>query len=422
MRAIFSMARKDLRLLLRDKVGFFFTFFFPLIFAIFFGSIFGGIGSGSAAMKVVVVDEDQTDGSFEFIEDLKSTEGLQIDSAPREEAVSLVRRGKRTAYVILPEGFGKSRKRMFWETPPDLELGVDPARKAEGAMLDGILTQAIFKGMGETFQDPDKLQTRVKQSLVMLKLGGTGTPDEQRMERFLQNLNEYLEKLPEDRSKSPLNWNIGAIKKTEVKEQKGGPKNAFSISFPQAIIWGILGCVATFAVSLVTERSRGTLIRLRIAPINRIQIIAGKGVACFITTVSMSTVLLLLGAFVFNVRPHSIPLLVMAVGSVSFGFVGIMMFLSVLGKTEAAAGGMGWAILSLFAMMGGGMMPLFFMPSWMQGVSNISPVKWAILALEGPIWRGFSFQEMILPCSILVGIGVVFFAIGSKAFRWTEQA
>ncbi|MDP6958231.1 MAG: ABC transporter permease [Planctomycetota bacterium] len=416
------MARKDLRLLLRDKAGFFFTFFFPLIFAVFFGSIFGGIGSESASMKVVVVDEDQTEGSRAFIEELKSTEGLDISLASREEAVRLVRQGKQTAYVILPKEFGKSRQRMFWEMPPDLELGVDPARKAEGAMLEGILTQSLFKGMGETFQNPKKLQARIKQSLLMLRMGGTLNPDQKRMERFLKDLDLYLEELPEKGEGAALDWNIGAIKKSEIKEERSGPKNPFSISFPQAIIWGILGCVATFAVSLVTERSRGTLIRLRIAPIRRVQIIAGKGVACFVTTVLMSTVLLLLGAFVFDVRPASIPLLAMAVVSVSIGFVGIMMFLSVLGKTEAAAGGMGWAILTLFSMMGGGMMPLFFMPSWMQTVSHISPVKWAILALEGPIWRGFSFAEMITPCAILIGVGIVFFAVGTKAFRWTEQS
>ena len=88
---------------------------------------------------------------------------------------------------------------------------------------------------------------------------------------------------------------------------------------------------------------------------------------------------------------------------------------------SALAGGMGWAILTLFAMMGGGMMPLFFMPAWMQSVSHVSPVKWAIVALEGPIWRGFTFHEMITPCAILIAIGLVFFFVGTKMFRWTER-
>jgi len=40
MRETIAIALKDLRLLLRDKAGFFFVFFFPLLIAIFFGTVF----------------------------------------------------------------------------------------------------------------------------------------------------------------------------------------------------------------------------------------------------------------------------------------------------------------------------------------------------------------------------------------------
>jgi ABC-2 type transport system ATP-binding protein len=59
------------------------------------------------------------------------------------------------------------------------------------------------------------------------------------------------------------------------------------------------------------------------------------------TTVVMMGVLLVLAALVFKVRPSSVALLVLAVVSTSSAFVGIMMLLSVLGKTEQSAGGIG---------------------------------------------------------------------------------
>ena len=62
------------------------------------------------------------------------------------------------------------------------------------------------------------------------------------------------------------------------------------------------------------------------------------------------------------------------------------------------------------------------MPSWMQALSHVSPVKWAILAMEGAVWRGFSFNEMLLPCGILVGVGLLCFAIGVRAFGWTQES
>jgi ABC-2 type transport system permease protein len=68
-------------------------------------------------------------------------------------------------------------------------------------------------------------------------------------------------------------------------------------------------------------------------------------------------------------------------------------------------------------MLGGGMIPLYIMPGWMTTTGNFSQAKWEVLALEGAIWRGFSMQEMLLPCSILILFGAVCFIIGARTFK-----
>jgi ABC-2 type transport system permease protein len=57
--------------------------------------------------------------------------------------------------------------------------------------------------------------------------------------------------------------------------------------------------------------------------------------------------------------------------------------------------------------------PLLFLPSFMKVLSHFSPVKWSILALEGSIWRGFTLSEMLLPCGVLIAIGLACLAIGA---------
>jgi ABC-2 type transport system permease protein len=215
-------------------------------------------------------------------------------------------------------------------------------------------------------------------------------------------------------------WNPIQIDFDSVTRQRGVyPKTSYEITMPQAFVWMFLGCSAAFAISLVTERTRGTLMRLRSAPVTLTQILAGKALACFTTTIAALVLLYLFFALVFKVRPDSIPLLALAFVCSSLAFVGIMMLISVMGRTEASVGGIGWAFLIVMAMLGGGMLPLFFMPSWMQTVSNFSFVKWTVLAVEGAVWRGFTLGEMLLPCGILVGIGAVCFAIGVRVFRVT---
>ena len=98
-----------------------------------------------------------------------------------------------------------------------------------------------------------------------------------------------------------------------------------------------------------------------------------------------------------------------------------MMLLSVVAKTEQAASGISWAVLILMSMLGGGMIPLIAMPSWMRSIGHISPVKWSILAMEGAVWRQFSPAEMLQPCAMLLAIGAACFIIGTRAFNWTSQ-
>src|SRR5262249_24294015 len=106
--------------------------------------------------------------------------------------------------------------------------------------------------------------------------------------------------------------------------------------------------------------------------------------------------------------------LALAVGCTAFCFTGIMMLLSTVGTTEASVSGGTMGIMLPLAMLGGGMVPLFLMPAWMQTVSNVSPVKWGIRAVEGAIWRGFSPAEMVLPCAILLAVGAGTFAAGVR--------
>src|SRR5262249_23362663 len=102
MQKMLALALKDLKILFRVKPALFFTVGWPLVIAILFGAIFGGGGGAKASkMPIVVVDEDRTEQSQAFVRQLQSHEAFDAITAPRDEATSLVRRGKRRAAVVL---------------------------------------------------------------------------------------------------------------------------------------------------------------------------------------------------------------------------------------------------------------------------------------------------------------------------------
>lgn len=440
MQAALAIARKDLRLLVRDKASAFFAFVFPVIYASFFGAIFSGSAGGSGKMNVVVADEDGSAESKAFVETLRGASELNLSFAAAAEAEELVRRGDRAAFIKLPKGYGESRRRLFWGEPTTISVGVDPSRKAEGGMLEGLLMREFMQDWQKDFTNPKFMQTQIADTIGLLdrEESDLGEGEKTILRTFLGALNTFMS--------SPLLASAPASQATSAAAGDGastgyrgfepvrvkiedvlgrkrvGPKNAFAISFPQGMIWGVMGCAAGFGVSLVTERTRGTLTRLRTSAISMPQILLGKAIACFLSTVLVCAVMISCGWLFFGVQPTSIGLLALAIVSVAVGFVGVMMVLSVLGRTEQSAGGIGWAALTMLAMIGGGMVPAVFMPAWMQSIGSISPIFWAIRAFEGPIWRETSLVGMLQPCGILLAMGVGLFALGATIFNRTERA
>ncbi|MEC8305442.1 MAG: ATP-binding cassette domain-containing protein [Planctomycetota bacterium] len=150
-----------------------------------------------------------------------------------------------------------------------------------------------------------------------------------------------------------------------------------------------------------------------VAPLSRFQILAGKALACFIAVIGVIGMLTLLGMGL-GMRPANFMALAVAAISIACCFVGIMMTLAVLGKTEQSVSGIGWAANMVMAMLGGAMIPVMFMPAFLQSASVVSPITWSILAIEGAIWRQYTMAEMVFPCLILIGIGATGFVIGTQ--------
>jgi len=438
VKKLFAVSRKDLKLLYRDKGGFFFTFVFPILMAVFFGSMMSTSG-GMKGIRLLVVDHDQSVESVAFIEKLDSSSALR--TAPTDEltAREQVRKGKFPAFLILPEGFGEAKSNMFSGNTASVQLGVDPKRTAISSLLQGVLMSKAAEDMQDVFSNTEKMTSQLDQSLESIaesraEGGFDDDAQAQRLTDFLTDLQDMVAtdgfggssssssdsgEGGEDADGSGFNgFQPLAIENVDVVTQRDGPSSGYEVSFPQGIMWGIMGCLSTFALSLVTERNQGTLSRLLLSDASRGTLLAGKALACFITILFIAVGLLILGKLVFGLTVRQPLHMVLSLVAIGICFSGLMMMFSVVSKSEKAASGITWAVMMIMAMSGGGMIPLAFLPSWMSTISQFSPVKWSILALEGPIWRQFSLPELFPSLLVLVAIGVVGFTVGVRLFKW----
>lgn len=430
MGVVLSMALKDLRLLFRDRLDAFFTFIFPLLFGVFFGMVFRSAGTGPNGLAIALVNEDASPAAARFAQTLADSPNFRVTKTPtRAEAEAHVRARRALASVVIPEGFGDAQQNLFGEGGITLAVAVDPSRGAEGAMLEGLLTEAAYRNMIALFSNPAELNPLITDAQERLtKAQGLDPVRRLVLSQFLESLNRMVKETGSGwvgaagapASGEAITWNPVRIEmRALASAQRRLPANSFALTMPQAAAWGLMGCVVSFAVSLAAERKSGTLLRLVTAPVSHAQVIAGKGMACFLTALLVQAFLLAI-AFVMGVRPTSYLALGVAVLASAFAFVGIMMLLAVLGRTEGGAGGIGRAAMLVLAMIGGGTLPLAFMPEWLGRVSNLSPFKWTILSLEGAIWRGLGWDEMALPLGVLVGIGTLGLGAGMLTFRWSH--
>jgi ABC-2 type transport system permease protein len=419
MRSVVVLALKDLLILVRLRSGLFFTFVWPVIVAVMFGFVFAGQSqdSGGAPLRIVVVDEDNTEGSRAFSARLAQSGDFAVEQADRASAENQVRLGQRSAFAVIKPGFGAGSTRLFYGEPRRLEIGSDPARSAEAGMIEGLLMKYAMEDVQRIFSEPSASKKMIADALGEIRKAPGNASGVAPLEQFLTALDTLVgSPLPVDpNAKGSGDWQPLAMTQVPISRAgRRGPANAFQVTFPQGVVWGIIGCVMSFAVSLVTERVRGTFVRLQMAPLTHAQVLGGKAVGCFLAISILQTTIFTLGAVLFGVRPGSLPLLLLACVCASAGFVGFMMMVASLGKTEQAVAGAGWAMLMPMAMLGGAMIPQFVMPPWMLAAANISPVKWAILGIEGAMWRNFSAAEMLLPCGVLLAFGAVCFVIGTR--------
>ena len=421
MSTLITIAIKDLRLLMRDRMNAFFTFVFPLLIAILFANIFGGQRSDLA---IAVVNEDGGSAATAFVADLKSAGGLKLhEVANRQEAETLVRTEKAIASVVIPAGFEKASGRVLAGDSMKIEGVVDPARDAESGLLIGKLNEIGYKQLVRSFDDSNRMNTMLDEAQKSLADAKDVSPVRRLLLSTMFGAIRAVSKdgplggTPAAGQSSGFNFQPITIDLKPLATRAIGPSKMSDVSFPQGILWGLMGCVTAFATSIASERATGTLMRLRVSPLSPSSVLLGKALACLVTCLFVQALLVAVGVAFFGLFVRDWAVLALAMSLAALGFVGVMMAMAGMATTEGGAAGIARGVILMLALIGGGSIPVFLMPEWMQTVSSISPFKWAGQTIQMAIWRGQGVTDLLLPGGVLIGIALAGFAIGLIGFR-----
>jgi ABC-2 type transport system permease protein len=426
LKQVLAMVRKDLQLFFSDRRAVIMSFAVPIAIASFFGSIFSGPSRNSepARIPIIVVDQDESAISKAIASGLQNDKNFKVAATTVDEARDTVKRGKTSAAIVVPKGFGDAAGLALFSRreKPALDVVFDPSRSTEVAMVRGILTQHVMEAVTrEMFGGPRGRQL-VDETLN--SVDSMSMPADRK--KLLRDMLGSVQTFYRDQAASGGGGQAGLTMPYTVHEEPmtAGSNiayNGYAHSFAGMGIQFLLFAMANMGIEMLLERQRGLWKRLRSAPVSRVTLLVGKTLSGAVVALMTLWVSFGFAMIVFGVRIQ---------GSLA-GFVGVSiacalmaatfgLLVAALGNTPATARGVTTFAILIMVMLGGAWVPTFIFPAWLQQATLVVPARWAVDGLDAMTWRGIGLSGATGPVVALLAFAALFAVIAAARFKWEE--
>jgi ABC-2 type transport system permease protein len=397
MNKILAIIRKDVIIRFASASELLFFIVLPVAFTFLLA---GGTPSGDddERVRLVVVDDSQTEISAQIIGELQNSTAVRPEVLAREEAQDQFDERRASAVLFIPAGLdaaslqGGTVEVEMLQQPNNLN-----ATLAERAVLTAIRrVSSAVSAAQNAVQQREQIQPFAS--------------DAERQAYFASSL-EIAQTIRED---APAR--VAVVQGATPDQVEYDPRANSSAG--QLITWvfvPLFGISALFAF----ERRRGTLRRLLTTPSHKATFLVGT----ITSQVAMAVVQMLLlvgfGIWVMKLTWGRDPLalfvilLCSALAAAAFGTT-----MGTFIKTEGQANGLSIMFGMLFALMGGCWYPLELFPPAIQNAVKILPTTWAMQGMLDLVLRGKGLLDILPEAGVLLGFAAVFFTVGVLRFRY----
>jgi ABC-2 type transport system permease protein len=469
---IWTIAKKDLRLLLRDRRAVIILLVMPLIFiavlGLSLGEGFGQKPDNRLRVFVLNLDEGNYDRAAGFptkpwsqvvLNDLANTAGIRVQAIPtQDEAERLTSTSRVAAVLVFGPHFSADVSRCsflkgginpFYRdgvklrvhdvgqpapagngTDLDVELLRDPTQRTASSIMEQVAQVSLLRTVlpymiGRAFRkigDPSFLALLGKVSslppLVRTFLTSPLIPQTQKQD-LAKSLQGALKDMFSKYNLMAMTW--ADLTRSQSKPETGAeitpyqPSDArYQILVPAYTVMFAFFLVLTVGWLFVAERRQGTLKRLRAAPLTRTEILLGKLLPCFALSLFQGVFLLGAGWVIFGMSWGPQPWwLLLVVFTTSLAAMGLALLIAAMAHTETQVAIYGTLIVLILAGVSGCMMgDRALMPEAMQQISLFTPHAWALMAYKQLLTTTAPNIGVVLEaCGILAAFGVGFVAL-----------
>jgi ABC-2 type transport system permease protein len=424
IRTSLRMARKDLKILIKDRGQLAVLFVLPLLFAVMFGGPFalmeGTVGSGvesALSIKANVVNEDQGPYGEQVEAVLRGVGPLRLHrSRTVDQADKNVADGEAAAAIIIPADFSAQ---LDANQPASVELIKDPAQQAEAQIVAGILNEALTElsvraeveyGIRSVYEKAGILQ-QAEPELVRAAQAKTMGSIWTAVQEIRQN--PAITVQSEDLAGEERVLTVGGF--------------AFAFYTPMFATMFAFFLVGYMAETILKEKEGGSFRRLLAAPIYRSTVVAGKMLASIAVVFSQMVVLFGIGYALFDMPLGDSPVALLALTlALALAAAGLGMLLGSIARTSKEAGSIGLVLGFVLFFVSGSLGSIstsgetdmgFRSEGFRFYVSQLTPHAHAYDAYLKLMLEGDGLVDILPNIVALLGFAVVFFLLAMWRFR-----
>jgi ABC-2 type transport system permease protein len=422
-----AIARKDLKVLFKDKGQLFVLFLLPFLLALFFGGSYATMrdpvtisDESKLSIKTLIVNQDQGPYGEQVIEVLKDIDIMHIQILTSvDKADKKVAAGEAPAALIIPADF--SAMIMSYQ-PTRIELIKDPPHQVEARIIAGIMNEVLTEL---------NVHAEVGYGIraVYEKTGALECVDPEFARAVqAQTMGAIWTAVQEIRDNPAISVKLENLAKKQVELSTCGL--VFSAFMPMFATIFAFFMVGSMAESILREKDAGSFRRLLAAPIHRGTVVSGKILAYIGVVFFQMLVLFGVCVLFFDMSLGESPLalfaltlalaltassLGMLIGSVaqtskqaaSIGQVaGFVLFLAsgVLSYTVTASGGMAEVTVPTEGLM--------------YQISQFTPHTYAFNGYFKLFINGGGLADIVPNILVLLGFAAVFFLVAMWRFKY----
>ncbi len=367
---IFAIAKKEFRQLKRDKRLMFVIFFFPVMLLVMFGY---AVNFDVKHVKIAIYDQEKSSLSRDFINSLLQSEYFDlVDMISSEKEINKYLDDKLAQCVIV--------------IPNDLSEQFYSHREVKiQYLVDGV--DGNTANIISNYANLATLTFNQKITREILALKG---------------FKQY----------EPIKLDPQFWFNPELKTSK------FLVPGLIAMIL-IVTAVISVALSLVKEKERGTIEQINVSPLSSLELILGKSLPFVLLALINAGFILIASYFLFGSEVKGSLLLlfgttlIFLIASTSLGI-----FISVVSDTQQVAFTLATFISLLPSLiLSGFIFPIDSMPSLIQIITNVTPVKFFLKILRAIMLRGVgieAFWDQLIYLGIFTTVLIVLGTIINK--------